>query len=411
MSTSATRPIRTALFWIHLIAGVLAGIVILVMSVTGALLAFQPQILAFIDRDIRLVSREAGQPRLATSELLARVATERPDLHVSGITIDADPDASVQLTVDRDSIYVDPHSGHVLGSPSTSAQQMFRSIEDWHRWLAMSGGARDTGRALTGASNLAFLFLAASGLVLWWPRRLTWQHLKPILWFRGSGTSKARDFNWHNVIGFWSAPALIVLTLTGVVMSYPWANTLLFTMAGSASPAGREGGRPGGPGGAANPRRDGGAATTAAAPEHVDLLVASAMTVAPRWTAVSLRWPVKPGAPASLSVSGVSPWNAMARSQFSLDAATGDVVDAQPYGSTALAPWLRGLFRFGHTGEVGGWFGQFVAGVASLGGVVLVWTGLSLAFRRLLLAARRPARAAGRLKALRLRVYRPSQPA
>lgn len=397
MSTSAKRPIRTALFWIHLVAGVLAGIVILVMSVTGALLAFQPQILAFIDRDIRLVSPEAGQPRLATSELLARVAAERPDLHVSGITIDADPNASVQLTVDRSSLYVDPYSGHVLGSPSTWTQQVFRSIENWHRWLAMSGDSRGTGRALTGASNLAFLFLAGSGLVLWWPRRLTWQHLKPIVWFRSSGTSKARDFNWHNVIGLWSAPVLIVLTLTGVVMSYPWANTLLFTIAGSPLPAGPDGGRPGGPGGSGGPpsaRRDSGGPAAVAVPKQVDLLVASAMTVTPRWTAVSLRWPTRPGAPASLSVSGVSAWNAMARSQYSLDASTGDIVEAQPYASTALAPWLRGLVRFGHTGEVGGWFGQFIAGAASLGGVFLVWTGLSLAFRRLLASVRRPSRVA-----------------
>ncbi|MFN7917617.1 MAG: PepSY-associated TM helix domain-containing protein [Vicinamibacterales bacterium] len=398
MSTPANRPIRTALFWIHLVAGVAAGLVILVMSATGALLAFQPQILAFIDRDIRVVAPQPGQPRLATSDLLARVAAEHPELHVSGITIDADPAASVQLTVDRSSVYVDPYSGRVLGSPSAKAQQVFRAIENWHRWLAMSGDTRDTGRALTGASNLAFLFLAGSGLVLWWPRRLTVQHLKPIVWFRRAGTAKARDFNWHNVIGFWSAPVLIVLTLTGVVMSYPWANGLLFSVAGGSAPAGREGARdaarPGGPGGGPGARREPGTGAAPATPESVDLLVASAMTATPRWTSIALRWPSRPGAPTTLSVAGVSAWNAVARSQYSLDTTSGAIVNAQPYAATALAPWLRGLVRFGHTGEVGGWPGQLLAGAASLGGAVLVWTGLSLAVRRLLALVRRPARTA-----------------
>ena len=41
--------------------------------------------------------------------------------------------------------------------------------------------------------------------------------------------------------------------------------------------------------------------------------------------------------------------------------------------------WLRFL----HTGEALGWPGQLVAGIASLGGVMLVWTGLALAVRRL----------------------------
>jgi len=38
--------------------------------------------------------------------------------------------------------------------------------------------------------------------------------------------------------------------------------------------------------------------------------------------------------------------------------------------------------RFGHTGELGGIAGQLIAGTASFGGVILVWTGLALAVRR-----------------------------
>jgi hypothetical protein len=44
----------------------------------------------------------------------------------------------------------------------------------------------------------------------------------------------------------------------------------------------------------------------------------------------------------------------------------------------------RSWLRFAHTGEVYGTFGQTIAGLVSLGGAVLVWTGLSLAFRRLM---------------------------
>ena len=60
---------------------------------------------------------------------------------------------------------------------------------------------------------------------------------------------------------------------------------------------------------------------------------------------------------------------------------------------------LRGWMRFAHTGELGGVIGQFVAGLACVGGAFLVWTGFSLAFRRFLAwrtrtAARVTARAA-----------------
>ena len=57
---------------------------------------------------------------------------------------------------------------------------------------------------------------------------------------------KARDFNWHNVIGFWCAPILVVLTASGMVISYTWASNLVYTLTGSPRPAAAAG-RGGGP--------------------------------------------------------------------------------------------------------------------------------------------------------------------
>jgi len=44
---------------------------------------------------------------------------------------------------------------------------------------------------------------------------------------------KARDWNWHNVLGIWCALPLLVIVLTGVVMSFDWANAMLFRLTGS----------------------------------------------------------------------------------------------------------------------------------------------------------------------------------
>ena len=71
------RPLRTVLFWLHLAAGAAAGLVILVMSATGALLAFKPQIVNRIDRAVRFVE-PASTPRLDASRILAAVRASRP---------------------------------------------------------------------------------------------------------------------------------------------------------------------------------------------------------------------------------------------------------------------------------------------------------------------------------------------
>ena len=60
---------RSLLFWGHLCAGVAAGVIILVMSCTGAVLALKPQILNWIERDVRFVE-PAGTSRLPASALI-----------------------------------------------------------------------------------------------------------------------------------------------------------------------------------------------------------------------------------------------------------------------------------------------------------------------------------------------------
>ena len=63
--------------------------------------------------------------------------------------------------------------------------------------------------------------------------------------FNRKATGKARDFNWHNVIGVWSAVPLFIVVVSALPISFPWANALVYRAVGEEPPAarGREGGR------------------------------------------------------------------------------------------------------------------------------------------------------------------------
>ncbi|HEY7287168.1 MAG TPA: PepSY-associated TM helix domain-containing protein [Vicinamibacterales bacterium] len=383
----ALRRVRAFLFWSHLTAGVLAGIVILVMSATGAILALKPQIVDRIDRVVRSVQPDSAS-RLPPSLMLAVARAVKPDATPTSITIDRDPSSAVSVSMGRaGTIYLNPYTAAVLGSGSDRTAAFFRSVEDWHRWLAVSGENRQAGRAVTGAANLAFLVLGLTGLYIWWPRRWTPQHTSPILLFRRAQTGRARDFNWHNVIGFWCAPAIIIMTFSGVVMSYPWANNLLYRALGSTPPSqsGDRGGASGGPAGQSGSRE---AAereqSDARVGDQIDAMWALAERQLPTWETMTARFPNRAGAPIVFSISDGASWNRFARSQLTLDSTSGEIRQWQPYEASSLGQKARGWLRFAHTGELGGLPGQFVAGIGCLGGVVLVWTGLSLAIRRFL---------------------------
>jgi uncharacterized iron-regulated membrane protein len=77
---------RSVLFWCHLTAGVLASVVILVMSFTGVVLAFKPQIQDWIERDVRYVTPR-NSPRLSAHHLLTAVKNAKPEASPQSIMI------------------------------------------------------------------------------------------------------------------------------------------------------------------------------------------------------------------------------------------------------------------------------------------------------------------------------------
>jgi uncharacterized iron-regulated membrane protein len=365
------KQLRTVVFWLHLLSGVTAGAVILIMSATGVVLALKPQIQNWIERDVRSV---APQPaRLGALRLLAAVKEARPDSSPQSLTVSRDPATAAIVGLGRaGNLYVNPYTGAILGAGSARTTEFFQSMTNWHRYLAATGEYRATGRSATGVSNLAFLILSITGLYVWWPKQLTRKGLKPIVWFRRTSTGRARDFNWHNTIGFWCLIPIVIMTVSGVVMSYPWANHLVYRLSGSPVPVRGSGPR--------SPQRE---PAPPVIPAELDRIWTRAEAQVPSWSLLTMRLPGRDGAPVAFTITDGANWNAFARSNLTLNGASGAVVEFQPYENNNLGQKIRGWLRFAHTGELGGLSGQILAGLGCLGGVFLVYTGLALAWRRL----------------------------
>jgi uncharacterized iron-regulated membrane protein len=360
--------LRKFIFWLHLFTGIVAGSVVMVMSVTGVALAFERQWIEWADRDLRVAPAAA---RLPISTLVANACASEPGTPPSGMTMRSDPGAPAAINLGRErTIFVNPYTGAVLGEGSKPARAFFRFMTDLHRWLGTTDERHAIGRSITGACNLAFLFLVLSGFYLWWPRKWTRSAghaiLVPKLGLRG----KARDFNWHNAIGFWSAPVLFFLVLTGVLLSYSWAGDLVYRLTGSEPPPARAGAQRAGPAREGNP-----------VPDEIDRLWRVAEEREPDWQSISARFT---GATEALTftIDRGNRDRPDRRSQLTLDPQSAAVVRWEPFSSYNLGRQLRVWGRFIHTGEAGGVIGQTVAALASAGAAVLVWTGFALAWRR-----------------------------
>lgn len=117
-------------------------------------------------------------------------------------------------------------------------------------------------------------------------------------------------------------------------------------------------------------------------PAAMDQLFARAEQQMPTWSQLSYRLPNRDGAPVQFTLTDGDHWNPMGRSQLTLNSATAEIVQWQPYTGQNLGQRARGWMRFAHTGELGGLTGQIIAGIGCLGGVFLAYTGFALAWRR-----------------------------
>jgi len=399
------------------------GVTILTMCVTGVALTYEKQINAWFEhRDLKYEPASPGSPRLPAEDLIAKVQEQREDVNPSAITLHSDPKEPAEVSIGRQTLWVDPYTGAILKerTPSPTAG-FFRIMEDWHRWFGAGAANRSTGKAVMDAGNAVFFFIVLSGLYLWFPRKLTWQHVRPSIWFRGGLKGKARDWNWHNTIGLWAWLPLVAVVGSGVIMSYQWANDLLYTATGSPipqlkgpiSPKGKEGfgkgkgkggpefakgfgkgkelpgGAAGGPGGPGGPGFGGFGGGAPANWDGVNRAFARAKQQVAGWKSIRVQGSSNVNAPFSLAIDSGDGGQPQSRGTMTVNRQTGEVERWADFSSQSLGQRLRTLARFTHTGESLGFWGQTIAGLATLGGCVMVYTGLALSFRRWLAWRRR----------------------
>ena len=364
--------LRRCLFWCHLSCGVSVGLVVLMMSVTGVILTYERQLLARADQAY-FYYPDPGSQRLAIAALIEQ-AEKIPNFTPDSITLFANAAAPVELRAGRrDSRYLNPYTGEPYPQRSTALDGFFNQVTQWHRWFALSGEQRQWGRMLTGIANLGFLFLVISGLYLWLPRAWQWAVLKKRLWFTRNPNAAARDFNWHHVLGLWAAVPLIVIVSTATVFHYTWANNLVYTLAGEEPP--QRGGRnsqldrP-----APNPRQN-------LNNKNYETYIATVRQTKPDWQAITFS--LNDTDQISIAIDSGNGGQPQKRDSLIVDAATGKVIQHLPFSSQSAGRQARSWVRFLHTGEALGVGGQTIAGLASLAAVIMVWTGLALAWRRL----------------------------
>ncbi|MBI4850194.1 MAG: PepSY domain-containing protein [Acidobacteria bacterium] len=382
--------LRKVIFWCHLPVGIIVGLLILFMAITGSLIAFERQIVDLAESKTRTVIASNSE-RLSPQALIVKVKEAKPSTKISGLVIQSDPRLAVTVSLGRDGVlFVNPYTGEILGEGAKNLRAFFKTTTELHRWLALEGKNRDTGKIITGISSISFFFLVLSGLFIWLPRGWTRQQVKAITIFKLGLKGHTRNFNWHNSIGFWASSIIFIVSLTGIVMGFEWASNLLYTVTQTERPD-----RP-----KPSNQQPNDKASDKTKPENtankpkpetqqevpievlnnLDAFYLEAQKQAPQnWKVINLRFPTNNKTPMRVFINEGNYWQS---SQLSLDQKTAQVISYEPYTKANLGRQLNSLARPVHTGEVLGLSGQIIIFLSAIGTIFLVCTGFLLTYHR-----------------------------
>ena len=202
---------------IHLWLGLASGIVVVFLGITGCILAFEIEIRQLTEpyHDVPV----SGKSFLPPSQLKAIAEKHLVSGKALGIEYPGKDKAVIAAYYDEERyelVFIDPYNGSVLRHKNMN-KDFFRFILDGHYYLWLPHAI---GQPIVASATLIFLIMMITGLILWWPKNKAARKQRfKIKW---SAKWRRKNYDLHNVLGFYMTWVSIFIALTGLVWGFQW---------------------------------------------------------------------------------------------------------------------------------------------------------------------------------------------
>lgn len=203
----------------HFYAGLFVAPFLILLSLTGIIYLFQPQLDRLMYPEQLIVV--PGEQRMDADFLVNRAHDALPDSQIVKYIPAPASDRSDQLVVRQQdqelTVFIDPIRGALLGTQDNryNLQAIARAL---HAEL-MLGSIGDRLIELAAGWGLVLL---GTGLYLWWQRK--GPGMQGLLWPRRDQRGRLWWRDMHAVAGFWGAGFLVLLLLTGMTWTGFWGD-------------------------------------------------------------------------------------------------------------------------------------------------------------------------------------------
>lgn len=220
----------------HLWMGLSSGFIVFILGISGCILVFVNEIKPIVYKDHYFVdAKDTLESRLSFTHLLNTAenhwGTEKP---VSSVEIENNAQRTWHFRAYKEddntgiwywnekkyyeSLFVNPYTGAQVLSEN-GEYEFFRIMLYLHWSLLLK---TEIGQPIIGTATLIFVILLLTGLYLWWPKNKKAQRVR--FWFRWKKKTgnKRKNYDLHNILGFYSISIALILGLTGLIWAFSW---------------------------------------------------------------------------------------------------------------------------------------------------------------------------------------------
>lgn len=229
--------LRKAIFQVHLWAGLLLGLYVIVIGISGSILVFKEELMpkprvyvGAVDYgacSTQQLTHAMAMANAAANGMKAFLAScPTPANSLFTVTVREQPkhtaatpgqgksaSGSARQELKERTIYVHPHTGAVVGDADRES-----SWVEWVEQLHVNLLTGRRGRLWNGIGASILLAVTFTGLLLWWPGIRNWR--------RSLSLDLRRNWkriNWdlHSVVGFWTIFFTLMWATTGMYFTWP----------------------------------------------------------------------------------------------------------------------------------------------------------------------------------------------
>ena len=226
------HPLRKITGQLHLWLGMVSGLVIIILGITGCIYSFIDEIRPVVYHDRIFITPPPASSKMLPLQELKAIAQKALNKQVPLMDIEVYTDRKHTMVfryrnrnnnanlytnyfLNYDKVYLNPYTGEIV-KVENAKWEFFNIIVMIHCTLLLG----NLGKQIIIWCTVIFLIMLISGLILWWPRnqaaarkRFTFNWKKHTSW-------KRKNYDLHNVLGFYASIFALIFSLTGLFYAF-----------------------------------------------------------------------------------------------------------------------------------------------------------------------------------------------